>query len=519
MPQQQTFTDVQPIAQTFSNVMPIDAASIEEEKPGYFKRLGQSLGIPTSQDELKAAMPSNTDLLLGPGPGAALKMAIGYGKTAYKGIKEGAQEVSDAARNVLEGGPVGANAGKAAGGVLHASLQATPIIGPSIDTAGQDIAKKNYAGAAGGLTGVIGQIAAPEAIDTAKGLPEASRGVLRKVGNPYGIASTGEELLTQGISPYAKATGFKNALAKAGSDIKAFDADNPIKGVQDLNDAIPLIQKKIMNEEVNPAAKRHADEVLPQESLDRVKQAVKDSLNPFAEEFEPGTKDDVDALAEKMGKARTIQQLIGTSADERGGLLGYINGKLDSYFSKYPSARSSNLMKNPDTAMWESARRSLRSETMDYLADQGEEGVADARLRWGALQEIGKQVERRVNVADRAKPMSINRILGLAGAIPTGGLSVVAGELGHYLNKPDVLIRRGISKLPEAAAPSATTDLSSMLKTEAPAAEKAIVPEQSTSMPLNREDRIAELKKKMKSGNAYEASQAKKIYNILYKGE
>lgn len=276
-----------------------------------------------------------------------------------------------------------------------------------------------------------------------------ARSTARAIGKPYGLGATGEELLTQGISPRASATGFKESLQRASEDIKAFnDSGNAIKNAQDLNDAIPDIQRKIMTEEVNPAAKRHATEQLPDERLLRVKKAVEDSLSPFAEEFEPGTKKDVDALAEKMGKARTVQELIGTSADERGGLLGYVNAKLNSYFAKYPSARHGDLMANPDTAAWEAARRQLRQEAMEYLEDQGETGIREARQRWGALEDVGKEVERRVNVADRAKPMSINRILGLVAAPFTGGTSVIAGEIGHYLNKPDVLIRRGVERLP-----------------------------------------------------------------------
>lgn len=82
------------------------------------------------------------------------------------------------------------------------------------------------------------------------------------------------------------------------------------------------------------------------------------------------------------------------------------------------------------------------------MENAGETGVRDARLRYGAFDTLQDAVERRVNVADRAKPMSLGRIVGLAGAAPTGGLSVLAGELSNYLNKPDVLVRRGVSKLP-----------------------------------------------------------------------
>lgn len=325
----------------------------------------------------------------------------------------------------------------------------------------EDVSKGNYKNAAadvaGGITNTLGPLlvggakgriaagdAAANALSKAGQATSVAKDIgkagLRKIGNPYGLASTGEELLTQGISPYAKATGFKKALDRAGTDIKAFDAQNPIKGVQDLNDAIPEIKQKIWSEEVEPALVRHGNKPV---SMKPVADAVRKEITPEMLEFDEGNATKLEELAVKLENARDV-----TSANR---LLKYVNGQLESYFAKYPSARRANLMANPETAGWEAARSSLREQFLGTLEGAGETGVRNARMRYGALEEIGKQVERRVNVADRAKPMSINRILGMAGAIPTAGASVLAGELGHYLNKPDVLIRRGIAKLPDAA--------------------------------------------------------------------
>lgn len=132
--------------------------------PGFFTRLGQSLGVPTSMEELEAAQPSTAEKLIGPAATAG-KMVWNYGKTAAAGIRDAGQEAYQAGQNIAEGGPVGQNLGKAGAGALHGILQATPFIGPSIETAGQDIASGNTMGAAGGLTGVIGQVVAPYAIE------------------------------------------------------------------------------------------------------------------------------------------------------------------------------------------------------------------------------------------------------------------------------------------------------------------------------------------------------------------
>lgn len=268
--------------------------------------------------------------------------------------------------------------------------------------------------------------------------------VATDVGKSFTIGMPGEEMLKKGLSPYAKQTGYDAAVAKATDDIVKYHKENPIKSVKDLDEAIPEIQKKIQTEEIDPAVKKHADEELAPERMARVKKAVEDSVSPFTKEFDEAGAKSVADLAEKMGKTRTVGEALGGG---RGGLLGYINGQLESYFSKYPSARRSDLMTNPDTAGWAAARSALRTEVLDHLKEAGEPGMGEARARWGALEELSKTTERRVNQADRVKPMSLPRILGLVGAPATAGLSVVAGEVANHLNKTDVLVRRGVDRM------------------------------------------------------------------------
>jgi len=151
------------------------------EQPGYFTRLGQSLGLPTTKEELLAMQPKFSgqnvaSLAANSALGPLGSAAYNYGKTAYQGIKEGVSEAGEAGENMASGQPIAPNVGKVAHAALHAVLQSTPFVGPSIETAGQDIQNKNYTGAAGGLTGVVGQIAAPDIIE--KG-PEAASAAVR----------------------------------------------------------------------------------------------------------------------------------------------------------------------------------------------------------------------------------------------------------------------------------------------------------------------------------------------------
>lgn len=299
----------------------------------------------------------------------------------------------------------------------------------------KDVLNKNIEGVAGTATGLAAQGALAKGVFGEGG---AIRSGWRKIGNPFGLASTGEELLTQGISPRTSLTKFGPSLEKAAGDLKAFDAQSPIRNVHDLNDAIPEIKQKIWSEEVEPALQRQATKAVDMKPVaEKVRAQVSDEMRTFDE----ANAEKLDKLADKLETAKDVK---GANS-----LLKYINGQLESYFQKFPAARRANLMNNPETAGWEAARSELRNQFLNTLEGAGETGVRDARLRYGAFDTLQDAVERRVNVADRAKPMSLGRIVGLAAAVPTHGLGLLAGEISNYLNKPDVLIQRGIAKLPE----------------------------------------------------------------------
>lgn len=354
------------------------------------------------------------------------------------------------------GGKVGGTAGRWAGEKVGA-----PELGEDVGA---------LAGtAAGGYAG------SRPAISQAPGkfMRMANKAVVKPIAEGYTIGMPGEAMVKKGLGPYAKQTGFDAGLRNARDAVLDYHRETPIKSIADLKEALPEIEKKVTNERMNPVALRHANETMAPERFQRAQQAVREAVGPHMQEFDPEASKEIlgsddsktgkhtDGLVDKIGKARTVGELIGTTAGERGGLLGYINAKLNSYFAKYPSARATDLMTNPDTAAWEAARRSLREEVLGHLEDQGEADIRDARQTFGGLKELEKAVERRVNVNDRAKPMSLPRILGLVSAGPTGGFGLVAGEVAHWMNKPDVLVGRGINRMAKAASrevPAITTE-------------------------------------------------------------
>jgi hypothetical protein len=371
------------------------------------------------------------------------------------------------------GGPVQKLGGElehpVAAGLVRAAASALPVVGPAAVKVGHNMATGaqdpiSNAFDAATVAGQAATAANPEMVERAvspvtkpaAGLVRAAGRVLGNAGKAtvesYGIGVPGESLVKKGLAPYAKQTGYDAAMDQAKDEIVRYHQENPIKNVKDLHEALPEIKERIAKEQLNPVAQKHATEVLAPERMERVSQAVHDSVSPFTEEFNEGQAEQVRALAEKLARPRTVGDIIGTDAKSRGGLLGYINAHLESYFAKYPSARAGDLMRNPDTAAWETAREQLREEVLDHLEQQGEAGIRDARKTYGAIKELQKTTERRINVNDRAKPMSLPRILGLiSGATVLPGVGFALGEIAHQLNKPDVLVSRGIGRMAKVA--------------------------------------------------------------------
>lgn len=446
--QQQTFTSVQPLPQSFGDVTPIDSGTGSNSN---------GLSTPADWDALKDKyeLPHSVDLSKTFIDNYGRMSKEDFNKIDIEKFSKAWQEANpqaptptsflgrswDEAKKIVKGLTT-----ESGGALFGNPMESTNVAGtqpftnplPAIQSRLSE-AKEHPAAAAGAATTDIAAAVLPfvagEAFSSGSG---AIRSGWRKVGNPFGLASTGEELLTQGISPRTSLTKFAPSLERAAGDLKAFDAQSPIKNVHDLNDAIPEIKQKIWNEEVEPALQRQATKPV---EMKPVANAVRSQISDEMRTFDEANAEKLEKLADKLEVAKDVKGA--------NGLLKYINGQLESYFQKFPTARRANLMNNPETAGWEAARSELRNQFLTTLEDAGEAGVRDARLRYGAFDTLQDAVERRVNVADRAKPMSLGRIVGLAGAAPTGGLSLVAGELSNYLNKPDVLIRRGIAKLPE----------------------------------------------------------------------
>jgi hypothetical protein len=359
-----------------------------------------------------------------PKQAAALVLADQNRKEAgYSPLYRGAAALGGIAGVNAEGMEEAAKHGDTAGVVGHTAL---PAIGAAM---GADQALTG-----GKATGALGKIPG-----------KAVQSTLDTLGNPYTLGMDSGGLLTKGVRPRARAQGWQEAIQSPGVQraIKEADAASPIQGNEDFHDAIGPMKEKLWNEKVQPALDRQGPRPV---DMKPAAQAVRDAITPEMREFNPTGVAQLEDLAGKLEKSRTV--------DEASNLQKYANGQLESYFSKYPTARRSALTASPDTLGWETARRAIREQLNKTMEDAGETQAADARKDYGHLTTIEKELERKVNPNERKAPFNLARTLGLIGALPTAGLSVLAGETISHLNNPDVLVRRGIAKMnPPAEAP------------------------------------------------------------------
>jgi hypothetical protein len=328
-------------------------------------------------------------------------------------------------------------------------------LGKGLYGAGKEIyggvSDKDPAAVAHGGGSLVGQLAmlgagaeAPEAAGRESTLLPIGKEAVTKPLEAYHIGLSGEDLLTKGVGPKSSNLGWRDAIRRPGVQRALQSVETESAG--QLHEALPAMKDKIWTDKVEPAIKRQADYPV---DMKPAAEAVRGVVTPEMEEFDEKQAEDLNKVADKLEGSRTVA--------EANRLLKYVNGKLNSYFNKYPSARRANLMSDPEIAGWEAARQSIREQFLSTLKDQrGETQIADARLDYGGLETVAKEVERRVNQADRMKPMSLARILGVMGAPVTGGLSLALGEYAHHLNKPDVLIQKGIERLNPGPEPAFT---------------------------------------------------------------
>lgn len=437
------------------------AQPIHADKPGFFKRLGQSFGLPTTMEEVESAKPKFDwqhvgEAALGP-VGVVGKMAYNYGETAIKGIKEGAQEATEVGENLAEGRPVLPNLGKFGSAVLHGTLSAVPIIGPSIETAGQDIAEKNYAGAAGGLTGVVAQVAAPEVLKRVPAAAARTGEALQKLPSKTPIIKAfvdgpPEDLMTRAVKPTKNNVGWNDSVKKGLPIIKSAEPDlgKPISGLDDALEATTLAKKNLWKQYVarlGPAGKMGA-----QIDGNAVADAMVNSIDKRTALQNP-------TLVERVkNTADTYRRPLGV--DEAEDFLQSANKDLNSYYAKNKVGRQVAL-NDPTMSSTVSEAEALRDALYSKLDEVSGPGAADLKRQYGALTNVEKEMTGRQLVAARQQPQSLSEQVGTVrgygkmargfltanlGEFTEGAENVAASRWLKERNSTDAMIARAFKK-------------------------------------------------------------------------
>lgn len=125
--------------------------------PGFLQRAGEAVGAPTTMKDLKAAQPTLTDAIGGPAVTMG-KAAVGYGKNLYAEGKKAFTDAKQAGADYAGGGvTLGQTAGRLGADTSDLFLKgvAGPIGSGGVASFGEDVAAKNWKGAAGDAVGTL----------------------------------------------------------------------------------------------------------------------------------------------------------------------------------------------------------------------------------------------------------------------------------------------------------------------------------------------------------------------------
>lgn len=353
--------------------------------PGFLTRLGQSLGVPTSEAEARAMAPSTAEMVLGPAATGA-KMVYNYGKNIVAGEKSSMRESKEALSNIMQGGPVLPNLGKATYGSVKGVLEGPLSIfgGQGLQQAGEDIAEGNLSGGAGGVVGsVINAMllreAKPESTDAAH---------LRKINKlSAAIDATGSKIdLPAALSRVSSDT--EQAMRSAGVDPAHATIKDFVDGVNEANRTLEneyaMALAPIANTQVVPTAeianviKGHADEMVAKIPVEA---DIKKYLNKQAAIYQqPFTLEELDRARKNA------------------------NARLASYENAATTGKAAIMRKNADVmadkAIADGARNIIYRVMEQHYGKPGY--FRDLKQRQSAMMILQPELEGRLNELSNA---------------------------------------------------------------------------------------------------------------------
>jgi hypothetical protein len=276
------------------------------------------------------------------------------------------------------------------------------------------------------------------------------------------------QLLTKAIKPLASNTGWDSAIAKAGSDMKAAEADlgHPITGVDDALSAVNIAKKVIWKQYAAKLAE--AQQKFPNAPTltaidgNEIADAMMVSIDKRTALQNPNLVKNIQNIADTYRRPLAL--------DEAEDFLQSTNNDLHSYYAKNKVGRQI-AERDPATGYMVAEGDQLRDSLYSTLDNLTGPGAADLKSRYGALSNVENELLRRKNVAARQQPESLAEQLTMARSFGKIALGTLRGSPGSVLEgtqslaaakwlkargTTDAMISRAFEALGRSPAPAAS---------------------------------------------------------------
>lgn len=423
---------------------------------------------------------------MGVGQGAIQGATMGYGMPLLRNIP-GSEEVAqptlkeNIVGNVLgAAGTAGMGAALGAGNVISklpaVAKAALPFaFGAAQNTRDDKVAKLNDPmRLVGGALGASGQIAGL----AAKGVrhiikPDAVNALIRGIkpgtNNSKFKASAGvalKEIQKRSTTPVETVEDFVAASKEAKGSLwkeiqeKLDDAESKmVKEVVEVRKNVPMSSVKLYDatgRDLTTVMKEVTEnkEVLKNGIKGKsIGDAIEGSIDSYTQDLEKGTANEIRAMANDW---RELNITV-ADAEEK---LQRINADITNYFRSAP--RDQHIKGSKPYVAAKLAERLALKDALDAKVNSlSGKGMAELKKSYGALMNVQDEAFKRINVADRANPLSlqeaVHKVLGvtkLLGGDIVGGVVEISGSSAvKKLNSSNHLVSSAVKNFGKKRTP------------------------------------------------------------------
>jgi hypothetical protein len=362
----------------------------------------------------------------------------------------------------------------------------------AVKTGSAEGAKEGAEG--GAIGGVAGEIVGP---------------VVKKVAKAVGLGNTAEEEIMKAAQPYKKNFKFIEDWGKAKDRIvQEVEENGKFKDMGEAADRIGDVRRKIWTDEVMPAIDRHATETF---DTTKAADAVRAKITPALQKNFPEDAKVLQQVADRYTSGSPLftgEKTVGDVEKE----IELYNAKLSDkgYWKKTPKERAMMEKADPQISAWRTLSDELRSSLYEHLEKNPLPGdpsnIKELKDTYGAIGNVENEIRGQVNVAGRARNLSLKQIIGLTAGFAhggPGGIAIAALPIIDKLyNEPTAMLNRAVSKAapagPVKKAAQAVAGAASKALENAPAAAGSAIVRVRTSDGTTREinsDQLPEAQK------------------------